>query len=336
MKSLVKLLIALLMLLDSCLPAQAANDASPGAGAGGTWVLDDFEDGDLKGATGLSWFALADDVAGGGSQARLEAVRGGAEGSRHAMRLSGELRAGRGQPFAGAWLSLDRAGRAVDLTPFEGVRLRVKGPARLQVGLRNAVTNFMAEVEAGPGWQQVQIPFSTLAPQGQVPEGARWTPESVQVFGVTTPQLARPGAPVTGPVEFQVDDVVLYGRGTGRTQPAAAGTNTAVAVITLPPLSSVPSSGWTLLTEDPERDGTGQMFPDAIRVEAIPTGADGMLWVRVSLREPPNDRWMGMNLVLDVDGDASNGMAWWGANKEFKFDRLVSVWCFHVAGGCQG
>ena len=43
-----------------------------------------------------------------------------------------------------------------------------------------------------------------------------------------------------------------------------------------------------------------------------------------------------VNLALDVDGDPANGFAWWGANTAFKFDRLVTVWCFRVADGCQG
>jgi hypothetical protein len=45
---------------------------------------------------------------------------------------------------------------------------------------------------------------------------------------------------------------------------------------------------------------------------------------------------MGMNLAFDVDGDPENGFGWWGANTSFKFDRLVTVWCFRVAAGCQG
>jgi hypothetical protein len=43
-----------------------------------------------------------------------------------------------------------------------------------------------------------------------------------------------------------------------------------------------------------------------------------------------------MNVALDIDGDPTNGRAWWGANKAFKYDKLVSVWCTRVPGGCQG
>ena len=61
-----------------------------------------------------------------------------------------------------------------------------------------------------------------------------------------------------------------------------------------------------------------------------------MLWVRITLRETPHERWMGVNLAFDVDGDPANGAPWWGSNSAFKFDRLVTVWCFRVADGCQG
>jgi hypothetical protein len=100
--------------------------------------------------------------------------------------------------------------------------------------------------------------------------------------------------------------------------------------------STIPSSGWTHIASDPERDGKTTSLPDATRLEVIPSTADKMIWVRVTLREAPNDRWIGINLAFDVDADPANGYAWWGANTAFKFDRIVTVWCFRVADGCQG
>jgi hypothetical protein len=66
----------------------------------------------------------------------------------------------------------------------------------------------------------------------------------------------------------------------------------------------------------------------------VPKG--GTVWFRIVLKDPPHGRWMGVNLALDVDGDPSNGAAWWGANKGFHFDRIVSVYCIPVQDGCQG
>lgn len=305
-------------------------------GESGTWKLDDFEDGDLKTASGLSWFLLADDIAGGASEARLEIRQDGAAGSRHALRLTGRLNDNRGWPFAGAWANLDGAGRSMNLRAFDGIRLRVKGPARLQVGLRSGMVNFMAEVKAGADWKFVDVPFASLKPLGKVPEGTRWKPEAVEVFGVTTPQLPGAQDRGAGKVDFELDDVALYGRGAGKPAPIASGTAGPVSTVPFTPLASIPTAGWIELATDPARDGKTPSLPDATRLEAIPSSSDGLLWIRVTLREPPHGRWMGLNVALDVDGDTADGFAWWGANSAFKFDQLVTVWCFRVAEGCEG
>ena len=300
-----------------------------------TWTLDDFEDGDLKAASGVSWIVIADDLSGGATEARLELRPGGSATSRHALQLAGRLGGGN-TSFAGAWISLERTGRNLDLSAFDGVRLRVKGPAHLDVGFRSGMVNFMARVEAGPDWRIVDVPFATLAPSGKVPAGTKWNASALQVFGVTTPQVSAVEERPAGDFSFEIDDVAFYGRGTGRVEPIVSGPSTGLAVVPFTKSGSIPSTGWIDLGPDPARDGKMPSLPDATRLEAIPSAADDMLWVRVTLREPPHDRWIGMNLALDVDGDPENGFAWWGANNSFKFDRLVTVWCFRVADGCQG
>ena len=116
----------------------------------------------------------------------------------------------------------------------------------------------------------------------------------------------------------------------------ALGATGPVSIVPFVPLASVPKDGWVELATDPAGDGKMPSLPDATRLETIPASPDGLLWVRVTLGGSPHDRWLGMNLALDVDGDPANGMAWWGANNTFKFDEVVTVWCFHVAEGCQG
>jgi hypothetical protein len=300
-----------------------------------TWTVDDFEDGDLKGASGLSWIVIADDLAGGATLAQLENRQGSTSGSRHALRLAGKLGGGNAS-FAGSWLTLERTGRNLDLSAFDGVRLRVKGPAVLDVGFRSGVINFMTRVEAGADWTLVDAPFSKLAPTGRAPEGSRWNPAAAQIFGVTTPQTIAAGAAPSGDVAFEIDDVALYTTKAGSIEPMPSGPPTGLAVVPFAALDSIPKTGWRDLGADPERDGVSPVLPDAIRFEAIPVANGDMLWSRISLRETPHDRWMGVNLAFDVDGDPANGFAWWGANKAFKFDRIVTVWCFRVADGCQG
>jgi hypothetical protein len=297
-----------------------------------TWTVDDFEDGDTRAASGWHWIVIADDLIGGASEVKLEVAK---DGARRALRLAGRLDGSRSWAFAGAWVPLDRAGGMVSLAGFEGVRLSVKGSGKIQVGFRT-MTNFMAEVEAGPEWRQVEVPFRSLAPQGKVPEGTQWTGEGVTAFGVTTAQLPGDSGRSEGDVSFEIDDVVLYGKAAGKGPPSPSGSPNGLGIAPFAPLASIPTAGWIDLGDDPARDGNMPALPDAMRLEAIPASADGMLWVRVTLREPPHGRWMGINLVLDTDGDPANGQPWWGANKGFNYDRVVTAWCWAVEGGCQG
>jgi hypothetical protein len=328
MSTLVKILIVVLLLLvQACFPLRGDSQAA--------FRLDDFEDGDLRAPSGLSWVPLADDLVGGSSRAGLEVRPGGAGGSRHALRLTCR-RSGRRGSFAGAWVPLDRSGRPADIGAFEGVRLRLKGPGRVQVGFRSGMVNHMAEIGASGEWRLVEVPFASLAPQGKVPEGTRWSPEQIAWFGITTPPNLSGEDREPDEVVVHVDDVEMYGRGGPGAAPVPSGTAGPVSVAPFAPLASIPGSGWVELASDPERDGNVPALPDATRLEAIPAGADGRLWVRIGLREAPHDRWMGVNVALDVDGDPGNGQAWWGANGGFKFDRLVTVWCIRVEDGCQG
>ena len=60
------------------------------------------------------------------------------------------------------------------------------------------------------------------------------------------------------------------------------------------------------------------------------------LWFRVSLYGKPNEQSFGVNLVFDTGSDEASKMNWWGANKAFKFDKLVTVWVTQTASGYQG
>ena len=328
LKFAVKAVVVLLLTLMLSAPLVSGVEAK-------TWVLDDFEDGDLKAAAGLSWFLLADDLMGGATEARLEVRPGGPSASRHTLGLAGRLGAGK-RSFAGAWTSLDRTGRSVDLSAFEGIRLRVKTQRPLQVGLRGSFINYMADIEPGAGWRLVEIPFARLTPLGKVPEGTRWNPGKIENFGITTPQMPSAEDRPAEDFAVEVDDIIFYGPGKGSAAPKALQSPGTTFVLPFTPKAEIPSKGWIELATDPAGDGRQPSLPDATRLEAIPASADGFLWLRVTLREPPHGRWMGVNAVLDVDGDPANGKPWWGANTAFKFDRIVSVWCLSVEDGCEG
>src|SRR5262245_59658818 len=132
------------------------------APAGRVVTVDDFEDGDRRASSGLSWISISDDLIGGTSYADLEVTRA-ADGSRGALKVSGDAAA---DGFAGAWVALDGRARATDVSDFAGLRLRVRGAGTLQVQLRagaGAGTNYAAPVEARGSWQSVDVPFESLA-----------------------------------------------------------------------------------------------------------------------------------------------------------------------------
>jgi hypothetical protein len=319
MDDLRKALAALFLFLFHSLCVCGGSDAR-------RWTLDDFEDGNLEAASGPSWFALSDDLIGGASDVRIE-NRG------RALALTGRLAGGK-TSFAGAWVSLDRGGRTVDLTGFEGLRLRVKSRVPLEVGLRSGSFNYMAPIEPGPEWRLVEVPFTRLAPVGKLPDGTKFAGHA-EVVGISTPQLPSADDRAQAPIDFEIDDVALYGSIEGA-HPVPSGSPTGVTNAAFTPLAAIPKQGWIELAKDAAGDGRRPGLPDATLLETIPSAKDGLVWFRVTLAEPPHDRWIGANLALDVDGDPSNGRAWWGANGAFKFDRLVSVWCIRTGERCQG
>ena len=60
-------------------------------------TIDDFEDGDRRASSGVSWISISDDLIGGTSYANLE-VTGAANGSRRALKVTGDVAA---EGFAG-------------------------------------------------------------------------------------------------------------------------------------------------------------------------------------------------------------------------------------------
>jgi hypothetical protein len=293
-----------------------------------SWLLDDFESKGHVAAHDLAWVGLGDDLLGGTSTIALQAVPGGASGSGRALRLEGSL--GAAPAFTGAWAPLDGQGRPVDLSAFDTLRFSARGEGTFQAGLRSgagSAANFMAPFTAGPEWKLVEIPFDRLALTAPGSAGARWDPKRVHWLGITT-------APETpGRFRLEVDDVQLVShRGGERPQPKAqSGPPRALRVsLTEPPASAK----WRELARDPSGDAKKAALPDAVSIATAACGE--RVWFRIGLKDAPPSLWLGVNLALDVDGDAANGMAWWGVNTTFRFDRLVSVWLFKTGDTYQG
>jgi imidazolonepropionase-like amidohydrolase len=73
--------------------AEAQKQAPPPAGSE-SGLVSDFEDGTTKARFGFGWTASTDSIMGGKSRARMHLVEGGADGSKEALQVDGEVVAG--------------------------------------------------------------------------------------------------------------------------------------------------------------------------------------------------------------------------------------------------
>ncbi len=317
--------VSLLAVAVSLLALPTGAGTRPTA-TGSRMLVDDFEAGDRRAKTGSSWVAIADDLTGGSSFAELRVSTPGAD-SRRGLRVSGDVAAG---GFAGAWVALDATGRPADVTDFDGIRLRVRGDGPVRLALRAgpmAGFNYTAPVEAKADWAHVSVPFADLKAVTQGAPAldlhtARWLGVSV-------------GSGRSGPYRFEIDDVELYASREGAQLRVPEAPPFAVH-FDLSPASEVPAGPWQVVARDAPDDGKQKRLPDATALAVCVDEGHDRVWFRITLAAAPPAGWFGANLALDVDGDPTNGMAWWGTNTAFHFDRLVSVYGFEAGSGYQG
>lgn len=93
---------------------------------------------------------------------------------------------------------------------------------------------------------------------------------------------------------------------------------------------------WTVLAFDAKDDGRDPSLPDAAQLSYRYDQQQDMLWFRVSLYGKPPEEAFGINVVVDTGRDGAEKMNWWGANKDFKFDKLVTAWVTRGQNGYQG
>jgi pimeloyl-ACP methyl ester carboxylesterase len=93
---------------------------------------------------------------------------------------------------------------------------------------------------------------------------------------------------------------------------------------------------WTVLAFDPRSDGRDPALADAAQLSYRYDEEQDVLWFRVSLYGKPNEDAFGVNIVVDTGADDSAKMNWWGANKDFKFDKLITAWVTRNNGSYQG
>jgi len=93
---------------------------------------------------------------------------------------------------------------------------------------------------------------------------------------------------------------------------------------------------WTVLAFDAKGDGRDPSLPDAAQLSYRYDQQQDMLWFRLSLYGKANPEAFGVNIVVDSGGNDAAKMNWWGANKDFKFDKLVTAWVTRANGRYQG
>src|SRR5260370_15304067 len=108
-----------------------------------------------------------------------------------------------------------------------------------------------------------------------------------------------------------------------------------LAFVTVVPVG-VTAQVWTVIAVDPKGDGRDPSLPDAAQLSYRYDKRQDLLWFRVTLYGKANEESFGVNIVVDTGADEAAKMNWWGANKDFKFDKLVTVWVARENGGYKG
>jgi len=163
---------AQLALLNAAANAEVGGPPPAGAGSG---IVSLFDEPDAIGRPprsrfGTGWQA-ATDAPTGASTVRLNVVAGGAEGTRGALAVRGELGTGAAFAFAGARFRPTAAdGVGVNLSSFDTLSFRVRGDGRSYMIYFYDVAGGSAaryEFRAGPEWSEVVVPFAQLGYDGR-------------------------------------------------------------------------------------------------------------------------------------------------------------------------
>lgn len=148
-----------------------------------------------RSAFGAGWAALSDAILGGQSQAKMQVVAGGAAGSRGSLLITGVVRPGVPQAWAGAvFFPGPRPWAPADLSRWTTISFwaRGHGSYALVLMLAGRRSNPPAvPFRAGPQWRKIQIPLARLAPRRRRAEGL--------IFAAATP----------GPFRLRIDRVWL-------------------------------------------------------------------------------------------------------------------------------
>jgi hypothetical protein len=133
-----------------------------------TGTISTFDDGQPSVGFGMPWQVSTDSMMGGASQATMDIVKPGANGSAAALEISGEIKAGAPFPWAGAmFFPASPPMTPVDLSKFEEIVFFARGDGR-EYQLMMFATQFgnipMGQpFTPGPEWKEFVIPFKAFS-----------------------------------------------------------------------------------------------------------------------------------------------------------------------------
>jgi pimeloyl-ACP methyl ester carboxylesterase len=96
------------------------------------------------------------------------------------------------------------------------------------------------------------------------------------------------------------------------------------------------STVWTVIGFDPRGDAQDPSLADAALLSYQYDKGRDLLWFRVGLYEAPTAEAFRVNIAVDTGASNRDKMNWWGANAEFAFDRLVTIWMTRGGGAYHG
>jgi hypothetical protein len=157
--------------------------------------VSDFEDGTTTARFGAGW-SISTGAAGEGSKAEMTVVEDGADGSKRALRISGDIASGDPHPWPGAMFSPGPETMApVDLSAKKAISFWAKGDGkrhRILVFAHHRGSEPLVDTfAAGPEWARHAITIGSF-------DGIDGRDLQAVVFA---------GGPQAGPFAFLIDDV---------------------------------------------------------------------------------------------------------------------------------
>jgi len=96
--------------------------------------------------------------------------------------------------------------------------------------------------------------------------------------------------------------------------------------MTVPVVRNLDQVTWKQLAAESANDGRNPNWAEAKALSFYYDASTDTLWFKFDLERLPNPNAFGLNLIVDTDQNQQTGANWWGNNKTFKYDRLVTVW----------